>query len=991
MSSFFGNLNSSQGRPLFSTPGTNATSQPGLFSGLNPQPATSTSGLFGSLGSTLQPQQQAGTGSFGSLGASSQPQQQQPTSSFGGLGASSQAQQAGGGLFGTASQLPHQHPSLSSAGLQNQAQQSQPNGEKSTYFDTILDKTRKRALGETADEDIPQLQLGLGDLRQKIKKLAASTADGATDLTAPYLLAASGVDTRAAVNDLKHLSTSVGKTERPRTREAIDTDVEAYLASLQTQTTLSMISDGLARSIEDFDTFLDDNVTMEWDVQRKKIYQHFGIRPKEIAPSGGRSGFAPSSSDSIGAFGRSRRSKAAGLASSQAAGIPGKSTFGRSGLQRSVIGAAGPIGSEHKPLFADVEKRIEANGITTQNPSDRAFRERQSRLAEKVQNLNVAREQERCYPLLHEFASVAAQGGEKHATEIAHAYRALIEIVGESLEAESDPHAVKERQFANKYLDEVPNSDNSIDIRKRILVGSARFLEKLFFEELETTVAKSPREANLGGIPNVLSKVKAYVRLRASRKDLVPETGGLQMLDEDYVWALIYYLLRSGHVKEAVDYVRANTTAFRAIDRQFATYITNYLQSDERRLSPQIQVRINNEYNQRLRLAPKDSIDPFRMACYKIIGRCDLQSRLFDGLQYSWYDHLWLQFVLAREVRPVDEIASEVCNLATVHTVIKDIGEKHLKKSDSYGVYFLVQVLGGLFEEAVEYLYPHAYPDAVHFAIALDFYGLLRVSDPDAAGESLLSFTTRGIPQLNFGRMVGLYTRDFRTANISAAVDYLTLICLNKSLSGELGRKQVLLCHDALRELVLESREFALLLGDINTNGQRIKGIIQERLGLIALEETDDFMKAITIQAASIADDNGRITDAVLLYHLAEEFDNVVVIINRALSESISAQLGQDQIRLQPLKPRINNDNTQGQGVSLSLTSVDDPVTLAKIIIKLYSSNQMYGNRIKQTNGETCNILLTISEAKILVEHGRWTEALDVSLLSQICQIKAYD
>jgi nuclear pore complex protein Nup93 len=75
--------------------------------------------------------------------------------------------------------------------------------------------------------------------------------------------------------------------------------------------------------------------------------------------------------------------------------------------------------------------------------------------------------------------------------------------------------------------------------------------------------------------------------------------------------------------------------------------------------------------------------------------------------------------------------------------------------------------------------------------------------------------------------------------------------------------------------------------------------------------------------------------------------------------------------------------------VSLSLTSVDDPVALAKIIIKLYSSNQMYGNRIKQTNGETCNILLTISEAKIMVEHGRWTEALDVGLLSQICQIKA--
>jgi nuclear pore complex protein Nup93 len=859
-------------------------------------------------------------------------------------------------------------------------QPSQQNGASGAYFDTILEKSRKRALGETADEDLPQLQLGLGDLRQRIKRLAASAPDGAVDGRAHYLLAASGVDPGAAVRDLNAFGTKA-RIERQHPQEATDTDVEGYLANLQTQTTLSMISDGLARSVRDFDAFLDENVTMGWDEQRKRIYQHFGIKPREDVAAGGRVSFGASQTESQGGFGRSRRSKGAGLAGSRTAGTPSKSTFGRSGLQKSVIGSAGPIGSGYQPLFADVEKRMEADGIVAPNPSDRFFREKQSRLAEKVQNLNATRLRRRCYPVLHEFSSATTQAGEKHSTGISHAYGAMIQILGEDPEVDSpsDPLALKERQFADEYLDPAPNSTKNMAIRKRIISGSRKFLERLFFTELETTLAKSPREANLGGIPNVISKVKAYVRLRAARKDLVPESTPLQMLDDDYVWALVYFLLRTGHVQDAVEYVTANAVAFRAIDRSFASYITSYFKSSDRRLNKELQERIHNEYNQRLRIAPANSIDPFRMACYKIIGRCDLQSRAFEGFEHNWYDYLWLQFVLAREVNRVDEIASEACNLATVQHVIKDIGSRYFTKTENYGIYFFIQVLGGFFEEAVEYLYPHAYPDAVHFAVALDYYGLLRVSDPESSGENLLSFTTRGAPQLNFGRMVGLYTRDFRAANVTAAVDYLTLICLNQDLPGDLGRKQVALCHDALRELVLESREFALLLGDIRADGQRIKGVIEERMKLIGLEVTDDFMRTITIQAASVADDSGRTTDAVLLYHLAEEYDNVIFIINRALSEAVSVQIGQDPMRLQPSKAKAVGNGQQAHGDTVSLTSVDDPVVLATNMTKLYSQNRMYMDKIKDVNKETCHALITMSRVKAKVEKGLWTQALDVS------------
>ena len=239
--------------------------------------------------------------------------------------------------------------------------------------------------------------------------------------------------------------------------------------------------------------------------------------------------------------------------------------------------------------------------------------------------------------------------------------------------------------------------------------------------------------------------------------------------------------------------------------------------------------------------------------------------------------------------------------------------------------------------------------------------------------------------------MLGYYTRDFRSGNVEAAVDYLALICLNANLPGALGKSQSDLCHEALRELVLETREFAQLLGDINANGTRIKGFIEQRLMLISLADQEAFLKTVTIQAASVADDNGRTTDAVLLYHLAEDYDNVIIIINRALSEAIAVDIGQEQMRLQPLKPRTNPQQDQPQqqqqeqqqpaGSSFSLLAVEDPAVLAKNMISLYNTNALYYQKIRPATRDACGVLLRMSEAKARVTAGQWAEALDVSAL----------
>jgi len=60
----------------------------------------------------------------------------------------------------------------------------------------------------------------------------------------------------------------------------------------------------------------------------------------------------------------------------------------------------------------------------------------------------------------------------------------MIEIVKENPEATSltDPRAVRERQFADEYLEESPQSANALKMRRTILDGSRRALEKQFVD-----------------------------------------------------------------------------------------------------------------------------------------------------------------------------------------------------------------------------------------------------------------------------------------------------------------------------------------------------------------------------------------------------------------------------------------------------------------------------------------------------------------------------
>lgn len=737
-SSLFGNLGSTGSQPQ------QQTQAPAPFGNTAEKRKPS---LFGSLGSPPpQPQSSGGGGLFGRLETptstapqsanafgNTAPQATKPSNFFVATTANNGAPSGTPGpssLFGSQPPLQAQNQQDRQAGS-GWGQNQQLNGEGTTkapqpgYFGNLLEKGRKRHRGADGGwgfQELPSLQLNLYDIAKKAQDLGGLGAQSGKDSSAHYLLAASGVNPGTTRRDLDTLATQQSLGGGPPAQLDFEPDTHKYLDQLQQQSTLKMISEGLERAHRNFDEYLEESVDINWDLQRKKIYEHFGLTPRggdttdDVASPGGK-----------GAFGKSLRKGRLTKTSRAGEATMNRSIFGQSSIRKSVIGTPGK-GSTNATLFADV---TEKGGIAPPALDDRFLREKQRKYADRVQTLNQARLQrarsrdqrnQSQFPLLSEFRSVENQPGGDSPKQVVDAYSALIHIVGEA--------KAKERQFADDYLDETPNTAKGMRIRKRIIDGSRRSLEQAFYDQLESLIAKNPKEAQLGGVPTVINKVKAYVKIRNARKDLVPDGYDLFQSNGDYVWPLLFFCLRCGFVKEAADYVTDNAIHFRTFDKNIITYLTTYASSPDRRLERKLQSLCNNIYSS---LSKADAIDPYRVACYKLIGRCDLAKRSLDNISQGVEDWIWLQFSLAREVNRAEEISGEVFGLEEVRETIREIGQRHFAKGaeglGGYGTFFYLQVLGGMFEQAVSYLYSYSYVAAVHFAVALDYYGLLRVSD----------------------------------------------------------------------------------------------------------------------------------------------------------------------------------------------------------------------------------------------------------------------
>ncbi|KAM8947376.1 nuclear pore complex protein Nup93 [Pelodytes ibericus] len=444
------------------------------------------------------------------------------------------------------------------------------------------------------------------------------------------------------------------------------------------------------------------------------------------------------------------------------------------------------------------------------------------------------------------------------------------------------------KQMTDVFL--VPATDTlksrcSVQMQSAFVRKALSYLEESYKNYTLMSVFANLQQAQLGGIPGTFNLVRSFLNIR-----LPAPLPGLQDGEvEGYpVWALIYYCMRCGDLMAALHVVSRAQHQL----GEFKNWFQEYIHSEDRRLSPDCENKLRLHY----RRAVRSSTDPYKRAVYCIIGRCDIadnHSEVADKTE----DYLWLKL---SQVCFEDDASSSPQDRLTLaqfqKQLFEDYGESHFAVNQQPFLYFQVLFLTAQFEAAIAFLFrlERMRCHAVHVALALfEQKLLLKSSGISAQLLSQEAGDTPGVRRLNFVRLLMLYTRKFEPTDPREALEYFFFLRNEKDSQGE---NLFLRC---VSDLVIESREFDMLLGKLEKDGRKRPGAIDK-----FRKDTD----SIISQVASVAEHKGLFEEAAKLYDLAKNPDKVLELTNKLLSPVIS----------QVSTPQSNKDRLKNMAFSIA-------------------------------------------------------------------------
>lgn len=735
-----------------------------------------------------------------------------------------------------------------------------------------------------------------------------------------------------------------------------DTDVQGYLQHEQQQIILGAIDEGRRETLEDFNKNLARNMHSRWSHQKKRIFEELGQH--QAAPAYGGNAVASTSSG------------------------------------RQIAGRGGQLGS------SATDPPLSSLSMHTKLMSYDAV----------IRSLNQHRLKGTAFALATELLQLAQSSGGapgETQTQLVECWTAVKHLVGEV-----GGQISRERQYSSAYADptQLYGSAKGKELRAKIVVGARGFLEGQFETHVDNIIASNPSRAQLGGQPGVVSRIAAFLRVSLLSREgrWSPE---LELLKRDNntqatpVWAIIYHLLRTGHAIDALRHAEEHEQALRRRDGAFVPWLKEWIESGGRGLSRTSKDRFFAEYNARFRSLPvgtgsggdPSGVDPYKLSLYRIIGRVDPTKKFPNAVTRSTENWLWLQLIMTRESAiggaslsypdDADEDERERYTAEDLARKLKTYGEKHFDPKGRRPLhYFLILLLSGEFERAIAFLYSRSQhqTDAVHFAITLTYYGLLRcptsTENRSAIGGEVLSIKTdptgREIPSLDFARIIGRHIRLFSASDARSALEYIYLICLNidDALPAETQEAQRKKCYDAVKDLVCQTRMYTDLVGDVRIDGARIPGAIEQNLKLLKMSDERDYLRQIVRSAAQQSEAEHRTRDAILLFNLAEDYDLVVSVLNRELGASLFLSEAEQQ---QGSAISVNGQSSSVLNPQASLSATENSAQLAQAILDTYESQNHIVRRVEVSKRETCRLLLELKKAIGFVRNGEVEKGLN--------------
>lgn len=265
----------------------------------------------------------------------------------------------------------------------------------------------------------------------------------------------------------------------------------------------------------------------------------------------------------------------------------------------------------------------------------------------------------------------------------------------------------------------------------------------------------------------------------------------------------------------------------------------------------------------------RQSKDYFKQIVYNIVGKCDTGRSHNDIPRWSTEDWMWLKLNMVEvDSKPTEKPDKTVLLLSQFQATLRQYGIEHFKSAI---LYFQLLLLSLQFEHAIRFLdsNPQLNVEMMHFAVAMYYYGMLRL--PTVPTHQIFVEDKNGPALLNFVRLLKTYVRSFQQSDPDVALHYLCLI------QDESAR------NTAIKELILETEEFGVLVGQVELDGVRKKGFLDRFL------ERDKWTEIVKLAAQS-CEENGRYEDAIKLYDIASMYDRVLLLLSKQLGRVLAMQ-----------------------------------------------------------------------------------------------------
>ncbi|KAI8915588.1 Nup93/Nic96-domain-containing protein [Gorgonomyces haynaldii] len=632
---------------------------------------------------------------------------------------------------------------------------------------------------------------------------------------------------------------------------------------------------------------------------------------------------------------------------------------------------------EEPKQLGEPTKRVQRHGKFTSNP-------RLAGYSAVVQSINDCRKAGRPFNPLNTFAATCEQlATDSQQQFMIRCWNLVIKMLS-SRSQRLDP--CYPGHFSKDYEQALEKNEQGSAFRLKMVHGARHWLEENYTLWVREHVRNQRYE--IGGMPSVFDEVDAIISLRFKRNNryIIPWLD--HKIGKFPFWAHLYTLVRMGLKDQGLELIKRYAHEFEnSKERMFPVYYEHWMNAEDSRLPKKERDQLLAEWNASIRDYVVDAKTPpkgdvFKYALYKIIGRCEVNIRTVrnNDVITSTEDYLWFNMMLLQENQVKTDAPTDRFTLFDFSSKMQQFGLAHFKTSATW---FMVLLLCGEFELAVGELYkdPYFSLDAVHFAIALSYYGVLRVPQTPrtiASVQSLVSSEqvgTHKVHYFHYTRMITKFIQPWAQSEVIHVLPYIYTIGiygapLSEASDRQQQREYTQFVYGFLRDILKTCTDYSLVLGSVRADGGgRIPGSIETYKHLIHLKDDHEFVDQIVLVAAKDAEGDGRYRDSLQLYHLGFKYNSVLHLLSRRLGDTL-AQHG--------MLYDAHHDKSKAvlQTSEGNLPLDADPVASAHAVLEFYK-HRASAQLDPKTVG-TCETLIAFARFKALIEAGQYEDGLTV-------------